>query len=70
MALTEGVVGLLLSKPVLLGLAACALLYLVCRALEPGVDGLEPPMLRHSIPLFGHFYSILKDQEAFFKCLE
>lgn len=70
MALTEGIVGLLLSSPVILGLAACALLFLVGRALEPSVDGLEPPILRHNIPIFGHFYSLLKDQEVFFKRLE
>lgn len=70
MALTESIVNLLLCKPVFLGLAACALLFLVGRAFEPSVDGLEPPMLRHHIPIFGHFYSILKDQEAFFKRLE
>ena len=28
-------------------------------------DGLEPPVLRSKIPMFGHFYSLLKDQEAF-----
>ena len=70
MALTERIVDLLLSKPVFLGLAACALLFLIARALEPSVDGLEPPILRHRIPIFGHFYSILKDQQAFFKRLE
>lgn len=70
MALTESIIDLLLCKPVFLGLAACALLFLVGRALEPSVDGFEPPMLRHYIPIFGHFYSILKDQEAFFKRLE
>ncbi|KAF4994772.1 hypothetical protein FDECE_13016 [Fusarium decemcellulare] len=70
MALTEGVVDLLLSKPVLFGLAACALLFLVGRALEAGVDGLEPPIIRSKIPIFGHFYNMLKDQEAFFKRLD
>jgi hypothetical protein len=70
MALTEGIVDLLLSKPVLLGLGACALLFLVGRALETSVDGLEPPILRPKIPIFGHVYSMLKDQEAFFKRLE
>ncbi|KAK6602916.1 hypothetical protein ACHAO1_011224 [Botrytis cinerea] len=70
MALTESIVDLLLCKPVFLGLAVCALLFLVGRALEPSVDGLEPPILRHNIPIFGHFYSMLKDQEAFFKRLD
>lgn len=70
MALTEGISELLLSKPVVLGLAACALLFLIGRAFEPTVDALEPPMLRPSIPIFGHFYSMMKDQEAFFKRLE
>ena len=28
-------------------------------------DGLEPPVLRYKIPIFGDFYSLLKDQEAF-----
>jgi hypothetical protein len=70
MALTEGIVDLLLTKPVILGLAACALLFLIGRAFEPTVNSLEPPMIRPSIPIFGHFYSMLKDQEAFFKRLE
>nr|WOK04076.1 hypothetical protein [Fusarium meridionale] len=70
MALTEGISELLLSQPVVLGLAVCALLFLIGRALEPTVDALEPPMLRPSIPIFGHFYSMMKDQEAFFKRLD
>lgn len=70
MALTEGLVGLLLSKPVILGFGACAVLFVVGRALEATVDSAEPPILRSKIPVFGHFYSILKDQEAFFKRLD
>ena len=70
MALTEGIVALLLSKPVALSLAVCGLLFFIGRALESGVDGLEPPVLRSKIPMIGHFYSLLKDQEAFFKRLE
>ncbi|KAI6764269.1 hypothetical protein HG530_008058 [Fusarium avenaceum] len=70
MALTQVIVDLLLTKPVILGLAACALLFLIGRAFEPTVNGLEPPMIRPSIPIFGHFYSMLKDQEAFFKRLD
>ena len=70
MALTEGIVALLLSKPVALTLAVCGLLFFVGRGLESSVDGLEPPVLRSKIPMFGHFYSLLKDQEAFFKRLE
>ncbi|KAI6778540.1 25-hydroxycholesterol 7-alpha-hydroxylase-like protein [Emericellopsis cladophorae] len=69
MALTEGVVALLLSTPISLSLATCALLFFVGRALESSIDDLEPPVLRSKIPIFGHFYSLLKDQEVFFKHL-
>ena len=70
MALTDIFIDLLLSKPVLFGLGVCALLFLVGRALETSVDSLEPPILRPRIPLVGHLYSMLRDQETFFKRLE
>lgn len=70
MALIEGLVALLLFKPIALTLAACALLFVVGRALEASADDVEPPVIKSKIPILGNFYSLLKDQEAFFKRLE